>query len=280
MNEVKMLREHIRNLISNVRKEQKQEYKNKIKEERTLRRFIRTLIKEGEDTSPSFSTGINVLKDLLATIVPILADEYKNLTTDPEQRKSFRSHTVKAIQNLLAPESMLRKAADQAKAASAAAPVAPVQTAAVPPVEGEEESLTEQEELETAEQPTDPRFVDVDSGLSAEKPDPTDPETAFEAIPGADVTGRDMAKKSFRKIQKQILEAYSTLHNDKDVKLFYDYLITNVKLHFDKFEDELQPTLSEPTTDAYEAERSQPSVVAGTATQAAAPVEEVPEEEI
>jgi hypothetical protein len=278
MNEVKMLREHIRKLISNVRKEQKQEYKNKIKEERTLRRFVRTLIKEGEDTSPSFSTGINVLKDLLATIVPILADEYKNLTTDPEQRKSFRSHTVKAIQNLLAPESMLRKAADQAKAASAATPVVPAQSAAVPPVEGEEESLTEQEELEVGQQPTDPRFVDVDSGLSSDKPDPTDPETAFETIPGADVTGRDMAKKSFRKIQKQILEAYSTLHNDKDVKLFYDYLITNVKLHFDKFEDELQPTLSEPTTDAYEAERSQSGVVAGT-PQSPVP-EEVPEEEI
>jgi hypothetical protein len=161
MNEVKMLREHIRNLISNVRKEQKQEYKNKIKEERTLRRFVRSLIKEAEDTSPSFSTGINVLKDLLATIVPILADEYKNLTTDPEQRKSFRSHTVKAIQNLLAPESMLRKAADQAKAASAAAPAVPAQPAVAPPVEGEEESLTEQEDLEAGQQPTDPRFVDV-----------------------------------------------------------------------------------------------------------------------
>jgi hypothetical protein len=278
MNEVKMLREHIRKLISNVRKEQKQEYKNKIKEERTLRRFVRTLIKEGEDTSPSFSTGINVLKDLLATIVPILADEYKNLTTDPEQRKSFRSHTVKAIQNLLAPESMLRKAADQAKAASAATPAVPAQPAAVPPVEGEEEALTEQEDLEAGQQPTDPRFVDVDSGLSDNKPDPTDPETAFETIPGADVTGRDMAKKAFRKIQKQILEAYSTLHNDKDVQLFYDYLITNIKLHFDKFEDELQPTLPEPTTDAYEAERSQPSVAVGT-QQAPVP-EEVPEEEI
>lgn len=280
MNEVKMLREHIRNLISNVRKEQKQEYKNKIREERTLRRFIRSLIKEAEDTSPSFSTGINVLKDLLATIVPILADEYKNLTTDPEQRKSFRSHTVKAIQNLLAPESMLRKATDQAKAASATAPAVPAQQATAPPVEGEEESLTEQEELDTVEQPTDPRFVDVDSGLSDDKPDPTDPETAFEIIPGADVTGRDMAKKAFRKIQKQILEAYSTLHNDKDVKLFYDYLITNIKLHFDKFEDELQPTLPEPTTDAYEAERSQPSVVAGTQATSAPPPEETPEEEI
>jgi hypothetical protein len=38
-------------------------------------------------------------------------------------------------------------------------------------------------------------------------------------------------------------------------KLFEDYLITNLKLYFDKFEDELSTTLEEPTTPEYEEEK-------------------------
>ena len=39
------------------------------------------------------------------------------------------------------------------------------------------------------------------------------------------------------------------------IELFYDYLLTNLKLYFDKFEDELAPSLEEPTTPEYEAEK-------------------------
>ncbi|MHA2220406.1 MAG: hypothetical protein ACXACY_31430 [Candidatus Hodarchaeales archaeon] len=34
--------------------------------------------------------------------------------------------------------------------------------------------------------------------------------------------------------------------------MFHDYLIANVKLYFDKFEDELAPDVSEPTNQAYQ----------------------------
>ena len=37
-----------------------------------------------------------------------------------------------------------------------------------------------------------------------------------------------------------------------DKKIFVDYLITNMKLYFDKFEGELATELSEPTTPEYE----------------------------
>ena len=50
------------------------------------------------------------------------------------------------------------------------------------------------------------------------------------------------------------------LSNEEDQRLFYDYLITNLKLYFDKFEDELQPSLPEPTTDEYEAEAEKDDV--------------------
>ena len=61
-----------------------------------------------------------------------------------------------------------------------------------------------------------------------------------------------MAYASFKKIERNILDAYELLSNDEDRELFYDYLITNLKLYFDKFEDELATNLDEPTTPEYE----------------------------
>ena len=44
----------------------------------------------------------------------------------------------------------------------------------------------------------------------------------------------------------------SFLANPKDKEIFLDYLVTNLKLYFDKFEDELQSTVEEPTTSEYD----------------------------
>ena len=35
-------------------------------------------------------------------------------------------------------------------------------------------------------------------------------------------------------------------------EIFFDYLITNVKLYFDRFENELAPMVDEPTTPEYD----------------------------
>jgi len=61
-----------------------------------------------------------------------------------------------------------------------------------------------------------------------------------------------MAFTTFKKIEKSILDAYDLLSNPQDQDLFYKYLITNVKLYFDKFEDQLASELQEPTTPEYE----------------------------
>ena len=42
------------------------------------------------------------------------------------------------------------------------------------------------------------------------------------------------------------------LETPEDQELFYDYLIANLKLYFDKFEEELSGTLDEPTNQAYD----------------------------
>ena len=38
----------------------------------------------------------------------------------------------------------------------------------------------------------------------------------------------------------------------EDQELFFDYLITNLKLYFEKFEEELAPGVQEPTNQAYD----------------------------
>ena len=105
---------------------------------------------------------------------------------------------------------------------------------------GEEEGLAGKEE-----------FIDIDGDNTPEE------ETEEEkfGIQGEDETGRNIAFSSFERIEQAIVDSYSLLSNDNDRELFYDYLITNIKLYFDKFEDELLRTLPEPTTPEYEAEK-------------------------
>ena len=49
------------------------------------------------------------------------------------------------------------------------------------------------------------------------------------------------------------------LADDKDKDIFYDYLITNLLLYFDKFEDELANTLPDVSTPEYEKEKEDPT---------------------
>ncbi len=69
---------------------------------------------------------------------------------------------------------------------------------------------------------------------------------------GLDPTGRNMSFTSFKKVQQYILDAYDLLRDPTDKKVFVDYLITNMKLYLDKFEDELSTGGEEVTTPEYE----------------------------
>mgnify|MGYP006864748859 CR=1 FL=1 len=61
-----------------------------------------------------------------------------------------------------------------------------------------------------------------------------------------------MAFQSFNKVEGNIVDAYELLSDPEDQELFYDYLIANLKLYFDKFESELASTVEEPTNQAYD----------------------------
>ncbi len=243
------LRENIRAMIRYVKqKKQKDEY--------ALRSVIRDMMDielknllEGQtpdvDPSPNKSTGINVLEELLKKIIPVLETDYKSLTTDNSQRESFRAHIINAVINTLTPAKVNTAAGDE---------------------EAELDALQEIEVDEEIEINVgdgvggDDKFIDIrtDAEKAAdEDEEDEDPRDSFGAGVDGDETGRNVAYQSFKKIEANIIDSYELLSNDEDQELFYDYLIANLKLYFDKFEGELASSVEEPTNQAYDMAKSE-----------------------
>ena len=259
-----LLRQHIRNKI---KEKLISENKKRLAEEESLRTVIRKLIKEGDisDIHPHRSTGINVLEDLLKKMIPTLRTDYKRLTTNKSQRDSFRAHLVKAIKDSLLPL-LVNDEYLQSGEASGALLSAPEEPASEPETGGLEDLVGDEadKEIELSESDTlDLAEVEIELGgepdsdkkIPVEDDDKPTEEEDF-GIEGEDETGRNMSFSTFKKVQQYVLDAYDMLANPEDKKIFIDYLITNVKLYFDKFEDELQKNVEEPTTPEYDKAKS------------------------
>ena len=231
-----VLRENVRDLIALVKKKKK----NNLSEEGQLRKIIREFLKielmesgtPDNDPAPHKSTGINVLEDLLKKIIPVIEDDYKLLTTSEEQRDSYRSHIVKATADSLTPVELNNDA-------------------------GDAEELEEEVEVDIQDDGEDDMFIDIDGEKKEEEEEEEkDPRDDF-GIEGKDTTGRNMAYTTFKKIQSPIIDAYDLLSNAEDQELFFDYLVANLKLYFDKFEAEIQPNVEEPTNQAYDSAKEE-----------------------
>ena len=226
------LRKFIRKGIQVVLEKRKNKDKQALLEEQKLRSFIQALIKEVEvpdnDPAPNKYTGINQLEKLLKKIIPVIEDDFKQLTTSLEQRQSFRSHIINAVENSLAPSRVNKSAVA---------------------------TLSEDINIDVDD---DEAFIDVPraGGEEPTELDPVDVDREDFGIEGANITGRNMAYETFKQVEKQVLASYDLLEDPEDRDIFYDYLITNLKLYFDKFEDELAPSIKEPTTSQYEKETS------------------------
>ena len=70
-------------------------------------------------------------------------------------------------------------------------------------------------------------------------------------LKGEDTTGRNKAERIYPNIEKSIVDYYAELDNPEDQEMFYDYLIANLKLYFDKWDGEMSKSVEEPTNDAY-----------------------------
>tara|TARA_Y100000114_G_C11735122_1_gene315720 strand:- start:318 stop:1079 length:762 start_codon:yes stop_codon:yes gene_type:complete len=220
------LREFIKRAIKTRAKNKKD---SRVWEEFELRAIIRKILNEAEtDKVQHRSTGINVLEDLLKKIVPVLEQDYKMLTTSVEQRKSFAAHIVSAVENTLAPVSANKSAGKDDKFI------------------GIDEIHNIQEiEVEIGDSEDSDAFIDIED---------KEEEGAVSDLGDEDKTGMNFAQTTFDKIEKQIVDAFSLLGNEEDQKLFEEYLLTNIKLYFDKFEDEIDDSLVEPTNDEYKEE--------------------------
>jgi hypothetical protein len=245
--EEQTLRENIRHLIKYVKTKNQQE-KDLFRESlKTLAKLeLSHMLTEREvadtDPTPNKSTGINVLEDLLKKIIPVLEPDYKSLTTSAEQRQSFRAHIINAIVTTLTPVEINDDAGE---------------------AETADLNLEEEIDIEIGDEAgeDEDKFIDIrtDAEKKAEEEEQeTDPRQDF-GLEGEDETGRNMAYNTFNKIETSIIDSYELLSNPEDQELFYDYLIANAKLYFDKFEDELSPDIEEPTNQAYDMAQDEPA---------------------
>ena len=256
--EEKKLRLFIRGYLADKHAKKLEEQKQTLKEEKTLRTAIRKLLQEKESVVPGASTGINELESVLTSIIPAIESDYKKLTSSEDQRKSYRAHIIRAsIDILLAADAQFE--ADQEEGANISAETIPAEVKKDLPPEAIKD-LKEQEDLKIkfGNKPEEEKLIDVETQGTKEKEDKekTKEEQSEQSftIPGQDLTGRNIALRTWNKrgIGTTIKNGYKLLELPKDRKIFFDYLLTNLKLYFDRFEKDLQGTVQEPTTSAYE----------------------------
>tara|TARA_R110002110_G_scaffold411078_1_gene635081 strand:+ start:259 stop:1050 length:792 start_codon:yes stop_codon:yes gene_type:complete len=239
-----------------VRKRLQVKIEQKKIQEQKLRQAIRTLIEAETGTEePSTFTGINVLADLLKNIIPIISDDYKMLTTSVEQRESFRNHIIHAVQNTLRPIEANTNAEDVAESTLY-----------------EIDKTILREKIEVAVEPDGEEIGKEGEFIDIEGPDSEEEE--FVTLSDQNETGRNFAAETFKSIEKQIVDAYDMLADDEDQQLFYDYLITNFLLYFDKFEDELANELPDVSTPEYEKNKDSLDSQVETDEEASAATEE------
>lgn len=219
------LRESIRRAIRIVVNKKQARALKESRNEAQLRGVIRSYLTEAQTAVAAVakhdSTGINALEDLLknTNVLSTLETGYKSLTTDLQQRESYKNHILNAVQSSLAPEES-RKGA------------------------GEDVEITEEIDIDVGDRPEDdPDFISVDDEEVEEVE--VDEKDEF-GIEGEDKTGRNRAFTDFGDIEKVILTAYDDLDDPTDIAMFEEYLLKNLSLYFEKFEGELQTNVVPP----------------------------------
>jgi len=234
------LREQIRRAIKIIREKKEAKAKAILEEETKLRTIIRSLLNEKEGEGDE-STGIAFLRRDLKKILPELEEAYTSLRTSIEQRKSYRAHVLNAIQNLIT--------------------VSDTNFNATPDKDPGEEAVGIEEQIDVNigdDAPDARKRIDI----GREKPEEeneVDAEKAKEeaeledfAIAGEDRTGAVEALRSMKQIENVIKKTYNGLFDPNDRDLYADYLLTNLQLYFDEFEEELQAVIPEPDNPDYD----------------------------
>jgi len=234
------LRQTIKRLVN-------KERNNMLNEEKQLRELIRQIIKEND--TPTKSTGLNKLIQALKIILPTVESGYKSLTTDKEQRDSFKQHYLKAIIDTLSPQDAIR-------AASGGESTGMLGGSALEEQDDIEVNVTENpadlsDKIEDVEDELDTQ-INKDAGVTLKDIEGKKTDIPLPQIPGLDETGRDESVDVYKKTVDAVTRNYRTLHNEEDRKEFKEFLVTNLLLYFDKFENDISAELTPVTTPEYE----------------------------
>jgi len=196
--------------------------KKVVDESMQLKSIIQHIIKEAKAKNIAVhdSTGMNRLEDLFSntSFLDTLEKAYMSLTSAPEQRKSFRAHLLNAVEALLQTDD-LNRSADAEEAGSSSLMTRPVKPIA--------------EDID----------VDIDDDFSDDvedvnKSDEEKEEEDF-SIPGMDETGRNIALQAFNGLKDLIKNALKPIVNSEDKELFMTYLIKNLNLYLDTYEESI-----------------------------------------
>ena len=260
----KVYRSKIRDGISKFKNMKLVENKKQMIAEKIYRAKIRNdlkMILEKKDTVRYKSTGLNSLDDLFmnSNLLTTLETPYNSLTTSKEQRDDYKNHVLQAILDIfktLSPEEDPEMMNESLK------------------------FIFEQEEADISVQVTDEELPD-DKVVGPERRDRDDAQKKLEdeiesdnakSIKTAgDFTGRNKAQSAVGKIEKSIKDYYDDLGNPDDKSDFKTYLIANLRLYFDTWENALQndadPEFSQDVNKAVE--DAQADIDAGEVSDAA-----------
>jgi len=225
-----------------------------LNEEKQLRELIRQIIKEND--TPTKSTGLNKLIQALKIILPTVENGYKSLTTDKEQRDSFKQHYLKAIIDTLSPQDAIRDASGGEAVGLLGGSALEEQEEIEVNVTDEADPADLSADIEETE-PEDVAQIKRDAGVTLKDIEGKKTDIPLPQIPGLDETGRDESVDVYKKTVDAITRNYRTLHNENDRKEFKEYLVTNLLLYFDKFENDISPELNPVTTPEYEKQKAE-----------------------
>ena len=217
------LRQYIREAVKVVQERRLSVEQRELQEERQLRSVIRQLITEADPAvataAPHTNTGINALEDLFknTNLLTVLRTGYKSLTSKKEQRESYKNHILNAVDSSLEVQDSLFRSSEPGG------------------------NIQEEIDIDVGGPEENPAFIDV------EKNEPTEEEEVEDfTISGQDKTGRNRAYSDYRDVEKNLITAFDDLDDPDDRKMFKDYMLTNLKLYFERFEEELQTDLPAP----------------------------------
>jgi len=265
------LKELIRKKIRSKVKENKV-YKN---EEAVFRKLIKHLIKEAAGDDPDAPTSAK--KHLVQVINDILTDlekGYMSLESGYSQRESFKKHIVKYILDRL---TILDSQRISANAKETELDSIDTERSDIDDMSSDKTPDIQMKEANNNKEMIDdhPKGINVDTATaddpfgSKEPEEPEEPEeeleeepisnsdNPFPTIPGLDKTGRGEADLVYARIIDKITGPYNNLavsqeYGERDAEIFKDFLITNLLLYFDTWEETFSNTFPDLSTPEYE----------------------------